>query len=278
MAKARLAGMARRWPDRAEIDYQLGLCERARGRDEAALAAWGRVPDNVALAPLAALARGRLAFETGRYSLAETCLERAIRSSAVTGDEASGLLGRLHWITGRHDDYRRHLRQVAERQDDPSETLRLLWSIDHDPYPIDGMTQTLESARRTAPDDDRVWLASADLATRAGRLGEANRWLDRCQRARPGDPAVWRARLAWAKAADRPDLALRSAAHLKASDLGVEQVLAVRAWMAAQAGDHLGEQTVLENLMAVDPGDTRAIERLADLAAQAGNAPATSPS
>ena len=38
-----------------------------------------------------------------------------------------------------------------------------------------------------APDDDRVWLALADLATRSGRFEEAGDLLTRCERARPDD-------------------------------------------------------------------------------------------
>ena len=39
----------------------------------------------------------------------------------------------------------------------------------------------------------------------AGRVDEAGGWLDRCERARPDDAAVWGARLEWAKAAGRPE-------------------------------------------------------------------------
>ena len=56
-----------------------------------------------------------------------------------------------------------------------------------------------------APDDDRVWLAMAALATRSGRFEEAGDLLTRCERASPNDEAVWRARLEWARAADQID-------------------------------------------------------------------------
>src|SRR5262249_44788792 len=44
-AKARLVRLAERWPGRGEVEYWLGACEMAAGHTEAALAAWGRVPE-----------------------------------------------------------------------------------------------------------------------------------------------------------------------------------------------------------------------------------------
>src|SRR3954471_23779945 len=43
-AQERLAGLSACWPGRGDVEYHLGLCERSRGRIEAALAAWKRVP------------------------------------------------------------------------------------------------------------------------------------------------------------------------------------------------------------------------------------------
>ena len=215
-ARARLARLAERWPGRGDVEYLLGACEMIRGHADAALRAWGRVPDQANEAPLAALSRGRLALETGRYGLAE----RASNAPAARrrhGEEARRLLSRVYWITGRRDECQSILQRDVERMRDPSETLRMLWSLDHDPYPVDAITQALEKAKRAAPDDDRVWLALADLATRAGHFEEADDWLTRCERARPDDRAVWRARLRWARAAGRPDEVVRAASHLPRS-------------------------------------------------------------
>ena len=95
-------------------------------------------------------------------------------------------------MTGRGDENRAILNRRVERSDDPSKTLRTLWSEDHDPYPVDGIVAALSKANQSAPDDDRVWLGLADVMTRSGRFEEADRWLTRCERASPDDPVVLR--------------------------------------------------------------------------------------
>jgi tetratricopeptide (TPR) repeat protein len=269
-AKARLGRLAERWPGRGDVEYWLGACERVVGHTEAALAAWGRVPERAPEARLAALERGRLALESKRYALAESCLERAIPGEGELGEEARRLLGRLYLVSGRREDHRRFLRREIERATDPTELLRTLWRIDYVAYPVEGSRRELEQARRVAPDDDRVWLALADLATRTARFEAAGDWLTRCERARPDDLAVWRARLEWAQAADRPDEVARAASHLPASIFRAARLLELRAWMAARRGDHQAERAALESLIAVEPADPAALERLADLVAQDG--------
>ena len=271
VARARLARLAQRWPGQGEVEYLLGACEMAKGHKEAAMAAWSRVPDQAPEAPLASLSRGRLALETGRYGLAETCLDRASRGGGDLANEARRLLAHMYWITGRHDEYRSFLRQQFDQTRDPIETLSLLWSLDHEPYPIEGMRQTLEKARLVAPADDRVWLALADLATRSGHLDEAGDLLTRCEGAQPGDSAVWRARLEWAQAADRPDELMRAAGHLPAAGFPKKRLLKLSAWLALQRGDRRAEREALGKLVALDSDETAGLERLADLAAQDGS-------
>ena len=269
-AGSRLARLAQSRPGRGDVEYWLGACELIEGHAEAALAAWGRVPDQAKEAQRAALARGRLALETGRYRLAETCLERTSRAGGASREEARRRLRRVYWITGQRDEWRSLLQRDVERTRDPSETLRTLWDYDDDPYPVDWFALTLGKAKLSAPDDDRVWLGLADLATRAARFEEAGDWLARCERARPEDRAVWRARLNWAQAAGRPDEVVRAAAHLPGDGLTQARVLELRAWMAAQSGDRTAERAALEAKIALEPADATAVERLADLAAQDG--------
>jgi enediyne biosynthesis protein E4 len=269
-ARARLSRLAQRWPDHGEVEYLLGACEMAKGHTDAAMAAWGRVPDQAPQAPVALLSRGRLALDTGHYGLAETCLDRASRMGGDHANEARRLLARVHWITGRHDEYRSFLRREFDHTRDPYETLRVLWSLDHEPYPIEGMRQTLEKARLIAPDDDRIWLALAGLATRSGRVDEAGELLARCERVQPDDSAVWRARLEWAQAANRPDELMRAAKHLPASGVPKGQLLTISAWLAARRGDRRAEREALEQLVDLEPEQAAGFERLADLATQDG--------
>ena len=115
-AKERLIQLARRWPGRGDVEYWLGTSELAAGNSDAAFEAWSRVPAKAPEAGLAALASGRLAMDKFRFSVAERSLERAIAEPGETGNEARWLLGRLHWVTGRHDDYRRFFTGQGDRE------------------------------------------------------------------------------------------------------------------------------------------------------------------
>ena len=267
-AQTLLIDLARRWPGRGEVENSLAICEQHEGHADAALAAWGRVPADSPAGPGALLSRGQLAFDLGRYRLAETSLERAIRAGGEAGDQASRILGRLYWVTGRTDDYRRILRRELERTRDPTEALRTLWDISTGADPVEGMRQVLEKAHQDNPDDDRVWLGLANLETRAGRFEEASQWLAKCERTGPEDSAVWQARLQWGMATGRPDEVARAAAHLPAALIPRKQVLALRLWLASKVGDRQAEQLALEQLIAQAPGEIRAHERLADMAAE----------
>jgi tetratricopeptide (TPR) repeat protein len=269
-ARARLVRLAERRPGDGEVALLLGNCERMLGHPDAALAAWGRIPDGAQQSAPAALSSGRMALGLGRYRLAEACFLRSSRAGGDVAEEARRYLEVLYWMTGRRDEQRAILQARAEQAADPSTMLRLLWGIDCDPHPVDRIAPALAEARRSAPDDDLVWLASANLAIRTGRLDEAGAWLDRCERARPGDSAVWRARLEWAEAVGRPDEVRRAAAHLTASDLSLAAMLETRAWLAARDGDRGAERSALEAILAPEPANDAALERLADLAVQAG--------
>ena len=48
--------------------------------------------------------------------------------------------------------------------------LRSLWQIDSAVVMVDRFDQSVEQAARKAPDDDRVWLARANLALLRGRF------------------------------------------------------------------------------------------------------------
>src|SRR5215472_7615538 len=64
-ARARLARLSERRPGDGEVGLLLGDCERMLGHPDAALAAWGRIPDGAEQAPSAALSSGRLSLGLG---------------------------------------------------------------------------------------------------------------------------------------------------------------------------------------------------------------------
>ena len=121
-AQARVAGLAKRWPGRGDVEYLLGTCEYLGGHEDDALRAWGRVPDGAGEAPRANLLRGRLALETGRYRLAERCFERACLAGGGTRAEARRLMRRMWLVTGQRDEAAACFRRDVERMRDPSET------------------------------------------------------------------------------------------------------------------------------------------------------------
>src|SRR5262249_52758662 len=88
---------------------------------------------------------------------------------------------------------------------------------------------------------------------------------------RPDDPVVWRTALTLAMAADKVDQAELALGHLDASQVSPELIHRLEAWFAAHRDDTLGERGALERLIALSPGDTIALERLAVLEVQAGS-------
>ena len=89
-----------------------------------------------------------------------------------------------------------HLNEKAEGALEPA--IQLLWQhieLTSKATPVETLRASIDQAGRLAPEDDRVWLGRANLAIRTGAYDEAGRWLDACQRRRPEDVPVWRARL-----------------------------------------------------------------------------------
>ena len=73
-------------------------------------------------------------------------------------------------------------------------------------------------------------------------------------------------------AAGRDDEVHRALARLPADDAAASRVLTVRGWLAARRGDSEVERQALMALVEHDPGRIAAMERLADLAYQEGQA------
>ena len=262
-AGARLARLSGRWPGQGEVDYLLGLSEQGSGRPRRGPGRLGSRPGPLALRrcrrpsgaptwrwvaagsrPPKRSSRGRPRLEArgdrgaappGRAALAPGALRRGRPAARgqLGGPEPAGLA-----------PARRRARRAP---------------LAHHAGPLSACPSSRSRTsgagpRRQAPDDDRVWLAQANLATRTGRFDEAERRLDACLRRRPDDPAVWRARLDWALATDRVDRGPASrwpASRPIASRRTGSPAL--RAWFAARRGDAAAEQRALERACRIRP-------------------------
>ena len=136
--------------------------------------------------------------------------------------------------------------------------------------PAEAVRAFLDRAARRAPDDDRVWLGKAILAIRTGSYAEAAQWLDGCQRRRPKDVPVWRARLDWGRATNQVEAVRQAAEHLPGAGSSPALVQNLAAWLAARRGDVEAERRALERLIAAAPVEFAAWDRLIDLAVKAG--------
>jgi tetratricopeptide (TPR) repeat protein len=255
-----------------ETAYWLGVCEHAAGHYEAALAAWSRVPAGSIRSTEAALARAQtLVGNLGRFADAEPILEAALRAPGPSRVEVRHTLGQLYFWEARRDAMRRLIVAGWADAPRPADELRDLWLIDDATTLVEEVRTAVETAARQAPDDDRVWLAQAGLATQAGRFDEAARRLEACVRRRPRDPAVWRARLDRARASGDADEVRETLAHLPGEALTEGELLELGAWLEVRRGDISGERLALQRLVEVEPGRTRALERLAALASESGH-------
>jgi tetratricopeptide (TPR) repeat protein len=137
--------------------------------------------------------------------------------------------------------------------------------------PEPGFRRTvLRQAEQLAPEDDRIWLAKANLAISQGAFDEAARWLDSCLRRRTEDVPVWNAYLRWAMATNCVAEVQEALRHIPADATTPAQVDRLAVWLAAHRGDVASERRALERLVADAPADLAAWERRAELAAAAG--------
>ena len=265
-ASRRLAGLPT--GGEGEVEYQLGLCELYRGRRAAAMAAWDRVPPGTPFAARAAVQRGMLTMDSGRFARAEELFRDALRR--LPDPEKKGpllALQLLYRYQGRTRDARRAIVESWAHTASPSDVLVQLYRLDTSPSPVERMRDVLEKADAS---DDRVWLGWANLAIQSGRFDIAGRWLDACLRRRPDDITSWRARLDLAMATGDVDRTWQALGHLPTGEFWPAEVLRIRAWLAGRQGDGRAERTALAALIAEEPGDTVALGRMAELALEAG--------
>jgi tetratricopeptide (TPR) repeat protein len=258
------------------IRYLLGSCELARGRADAAATAWAGVNPGSAFWEKAIRGRVRLLRESGQLAAAERLIIDEAGGSGSKHASLESLLVPIYADLGRFDEAARIIEDLWKRDDARGQgalepAIRLLRQhIDTTLRlnSVDSVRATLTRAAKLAPDDDRVWLGLANLAIRTGDLDEAERRLDACQKRKPVDPEVWRARLRWAMASGKPEVVREALGQLTGDDPALEH--RTNAWLAANRGDLPAERRSLESLLEVAPADVAALGRLASIAEKEG--------
>jgi hypothetical protein len=216
----------------------------------------------------------------GRLAEAERSFVAVLAAGGPGAVEARRGLAEVLWIEGRFDEVRELVEtswraasgSSSPAPDEAEALLGFALALAHNPLPIERLRAEVERAAALAPQDDRVWLAQAQLALRTGRFSQAAERLDACERARPDDPAVLRARLDWAVATDHADVVLATLARLRSEEIAPARAQRLRAWLAARDGDTGAERIALEHVVATEPSDLPALARLAELAATSGRA------
>jgi tetratricopeptide (TPR) repeat protein len=219
-------------------------------------------------------ARVSLRIDVGQFAAAEQLIHEAATDPRNDPTALFILLVPTYLNQGRLEDARdlidarlRHLHKIGEQATHTAIVLaRLRFDIEQTSSPVETTRASLERAGRLAPDDDRVWLGRANLAIQTSHLDEAARWLDRCERTRPGDGPVVRARMRWAMAAGRVDPVNEALRQWPASVSTSAEVHHVRAWLARQQRDRAVERQELELALVASPADRAVIDRLSELA------------
>ena len=266
-------------PSSDEAAYLLGVCEMERGRNQAAADAWARVEPGSAHSERALLARMQLFYNSGQLSAAEQFVDDA---SLDPRNEKTGvriLLVPIYRQLGRLDDAKRliearweYFNEIGEGATERAiQMVRVHIELDLASPPAVGKCPRLsQPAARQAPDDDRVWLGERTWRSETGSHDEAKRWLDACQSRRPDDVPVWRARLSWGLATNRIDVVQEALKHLPAAESTPAQLHRLSAWLFSHQGDVASERRELVRLIAADPADLTALDRLAQLAEKDG--------
>lgn len=103
-AARQLLAVLDRQPDSDEARYLLGTCEIARGRTDAADAAWARVSPGSPFAVQAILGRMQIRMERGQYADAERIIRDVLDDPRIDGSGLLTLLGAVYSEQGRLDE------------------------------------------------------------------------------------------------------------------------------------------------------------------------------
>jgi enediyne biosynthesis protein E4 len=261
-------------PNSDEAAYFLGVCELERGHKRAAADAWAKVKPGSAHSERALVARMQMFYNSGQLTAAEQFIDEACRDPRNGRTGVRVLLVPIYRELGRLDDAQRliearweHFNAMGQGAMEPAlKMIQLHIEITTKTDSVESVRAYLESASRQAPDDDRVWLGWANLALRTGAYDEAMRRIDDCQKRRPDDVPVWWARTRWGMAAGQVAAVQESVKHLPVDEAMPAQVHEIAAWLSFRRGDVVAERRELEHLIALDPADLTALDRLAQLA------------
>jgi thioredoxin-like negative regulator of GroEL len=278
IAARELNNLLEREPDAGEAAILLGRCEQERGRFKAAAEALARVAPGSELSHKAILGRMRLLHDQGQFAGAEQFINDAAQDPRNDGAHVRVLLvpiysqlGRLAEAQGLLEDWWQRLQKIGEGASERAiDQVRMHIELALKPNPVERVREYLDHAYQMAPEDDRVWLGQANLAIRTGDYPEATRRLDACLKRRPQDIPVWSARLSLGIATDRADLVRQALLHLPADAATTAQIHRLGAWFCSRNGDNAAERRQLERVVAIDPADLNALDRLAQLTELAG--------
>ena len=278
-ARDRLERLAIWWPRDDRVAYLLGECEAKLGRPEAAVTAWRSLKTDSVLAGPARLAEGRLLVHSlGRLGDAERAFRAVIRGGGSVAMPARWALAELLLWEGRLDEIRRLLREIEQAGTpiDRIAALREHWRLDSVIVAGEEVGPVLDQAERTATDDPYVWLARTTSPPSTGSMKrQVVGWIvsisdtSTMLRSRGSSPAPacdgrWppavRTRRGGRWPRSRPTASSRGSPGRSAP--GSPRIAAIPR----------RERDALEHVVAIEPGDTRALDRLAELAIRAGQA------
>ena len=134
-ARDRLMVLTSRRPGDGEAWYRLGLVEKSRERLDDGSKAWERVPAGSPFAAKAAIERGQVLIDVGRFSEAEALLEAQPRGAGDDARRVRGLLELLYRYQGRSDDLRREILRGWGVTPDPGQVLRSSYGVEVSTYP-----------------------------------------------------------------------------------------------------------------------------------------------
>ncbi|MGE3819358.1 MAG: FG-GAP-like repeat-containing protein [Isosphaeraceae bacterium] len=270
-ALERLQALASQRPESGEVQYLLGINALARGREDQAEAAWGKVrPGDSPHFGYAALHQAELDRKRGRLTRAEERLRAGLADPGSHRPRVRWALAQLLILEGRREEALRLLAEGIPEHPEPVQGLRDLAQIERESFPVESARNELDEAIRREPDDDRARLGRAHLALRAGQFDKAKALLDGCLKRRPDDVPCWELALDWGLETGAADVVALALSHVPISPKRLGRAQEIRAWAAQRLGDHDAEREALEAWSALEPSNPVPLERLAALAVKRG--------